>query len=109
MLNQSALSASDGIKIENKVIKHTNSITATTTRKVYPITVDAQGHITGLGQGGYIDINGIRSHLGNQNQRFLDIAASNSARGLTGGTLVNLNTPKTTAFRGTNFITGNPG
>lgn len=109
MLNQSALSASGGIKIENKVIKHTNSITATTTKKVYPITVDAQGHITGLGPGGYIDINGIRNNLWNRNQQFLDIAASNSAKGLTGGTLVNLNTPKTTAFRGTNFITGNPG
>ena len=105
MLNQSALSASKGIKIENKVIKHTNSITAVLTKKIYPITIDAQGHITAVGPGGYDDINGIRSHLGNQNQQFYNISTSNSDRGLSGGTIVKLNTPNTTAFRGSNIIT----
>ena len=53
---QDALTASDGIKIENKVIKHTNSITAATkgiqddseTTKDLRITYDAQGHLTAV-------------------------------------------------------------
>lgn len=39
--------ASDGIKIESSVIKHTNAITAVTTAGFYKFKFDAQGHITG--------------------------------------------------------------
>lgn len=39
--------ASDGIKIESTVIKHTNAITAVTTEGFYKFKFDAQGHITG--------------------------------------------------------------
>ena len=40
------LSADDGIKIENDVIKHTNAVTANTTEGFKTFTFDAQGHIT---------------------------------------------------------------
>lgn len=39
--------ASDGVKIESTVIKHTNAITAVTTEGFYKFKFDAQGHITG--------------------------------------------------------------
>lgn len=42
--------ASNGIEIgTGDVIKHTNSVTAQSTQGIYPITYDAQGHITGAG------------------------------------------------------------
>lgn len=41
-----SLSADDGIKIENGVIKHTNAVTADTTEGFKTFTYDAQGHIT---------------------------------------------------------------
>ena len=41
-----SLSADDGIKIENSVIKHTNAVTADTTEGFKTFTYDAQGHIT---------------------------------------------------------------
>ena len=42
--------ASNGIEVgTGNVIKHTNSVTAQSTQKIYPITYDSQGHITGAG------------------------------------------------------------
>ena len=42
-----SLSADDGIKIENGVIKHTNAVTADATEGFKTFAYDAQGHITG--------------------------------------------------------------
>ncbi|MBO7733984.1 MAG: hypothetical protein J6S67_15575 [Methanobrevibacter sp.] len=46
----SSYSGGTGITIsQNNEINHTNSVTAKTTQAIYPITYDAQGHITGSG------------------------------------------------------------
>ena len=44
-----AYSAGTGISINGTTINHANSITAQPTQAVYPIKIDAQGHITGYG------------------------------------------------------------
>lgn len=38
-----------GISISGSVINHSNSITAQATQGLYPIAIDAQGHVTGYG------------------------------------------------------------
>ena len=38
-----------GITITNKTINHSNSVTAQNTQAIYPIAIDAQGHITSYG------------------------------------------------------------
>jgi hypothetical protein len=43
------LTATDGVKIQSRVIKHTNSVTAQTTSGIYPVKIDAQGHISEYG------------------------------------------------------------
>jgi len=46
----STLTASNGIKIESNVIKHTNSaITAQSSQALYPVKIDSYGHITAYG------------------------------------------------------------
>lgn len=45
----SNLLSGSGITISNNKINHTNSVTAQTTQAVYPIKIDAQGHISAYG------------------------------------------------------------
>lgn len=53
-----------GISISGATINHSNSTTAKATQALYPITVDAQGHVTGTGTG--IDIgSGTTTYLRN--------------------------------------------
>lgn len=42
-------SGGTGISISGTVINHSNSISAQTTQGLYPIAIDAQGHITSYG------------------------------------------------------------
>ena len=42
-------SAGTGISLSGTTINHSNSVTAQTTQAVYPIKIDAQGHISGYG------------------------------------------------------------
>ena len=46
-----------GISITGTTINHSNSVTAQSTQAVYPITYDAQGHITGSGSAVTIPVN----------------------------------------------------
>lgn len=42
-------SGGTGITISGSAINHTNSVSHQSTQGLYPITIDAQGHITGYG------------------------------------------------------------
>ena len=42
-------SAGTGLSLSSTTINHSNSVTAQTTQAVYPIKIDAQGHISGYG------------------------------------------------------------
>lgn len=42
-------SAGTGLSLSGTTINHSNSITAKTTQAVYPVKIDAQGHITAVG------------------------------------------------------------
>ena len=45
----STYSGGTGISISGTTINHSNSITAQATQAVYPISIDAQGHVTSYG------------------------------------------------------------
>ena len=47
--NNTTYTAGTGLTLSGTVFNHSNSVTAITTQSIYPITVDAQGHISGYG------------------------------------------------------------
>ena len=80
--------ASDGIKIESGVIKHTNSITAETSTVFKKFSYDAQGHITDIANVAKSDITA------------LGIPASDTKYGISGAYGSNNNTWVTTITAG---------
>ena len=83
-----AYTASDGIKIESGVIKHTNSITEETSTVFKKFSYDAQGHITDIANVAKSDITA------------LGIPASDTKYGISGAYGANNNTWVTTITAG---------
>lgn len=54
-----AISGADGVKVEDNVIKHTNSVTAQNSEALLKVKYDAQGHITGSAAVTATDIPGL--------------------------------------------------
>lgn len=48
-IQDTTYSAGTGLSLSGTVINHSNSVTAQTTQAIYPITIDAQGHIGSYG------------------------------------------------------------
>ena len=48
-IQDTTYSAGTGLSLSDTVINHSNSVTAQTTQAIYPITIDAQGHISAYG------------------------------------------------------------
>lgn len=48
-IQDTTYSAGTGLSLSDTVINHSNSVTAQTTQAIYPITIDAQGHIGSYG------------------------------------------------------------
>lgn len=53
-IQDTTYSAGTGLSLSNGVINHNNSVTAQTTQAIYPITIDAQGHIGSYGNAALI-------------------------------------------------------